>query len=196
VYCTELPETWHELVRLRPIGADDLARWYGVLSQPQVYEHTSWNLSSADELTPYLWNPDAITDSSLLRFAIALRSSDELVGTIGFHMVSPTNRSAELAYDLDPSVWGRGIATSMCATLTAWGHSHAGLLRVQAVVLHTNLRSLRVLSRCAFVREGLLRSYRLVRGTPGDFWMHAHVVGIDEACALPASMPRQPVRAP
>ncbi len=59
----------------------------------------------------------------------------------------------------------------------AWAHAHVGIARVQATVLDSNARSLRVLERCGFRREGLLRSYRMVRGTPGDFWMYSHLPG-------------------
>ncbi|MDQ6627638.1 MAG: GNAT family N-acetyltransferase [Pseudomonadota bacterium] len=172
----DLPESHHPLVSLRPIVDADLPVWYDYLSLSLVFEHTSWNLSSWQDLAPYVWSADARTESSLLRLAIALRSSGQLVGTIGFHSVSPQNRSAELAYDLSPSLWGRGIATDACRTMVDWGHASAGLLRIQATALESNWRSAAVLQRCGFVREGLLRSYRMVRGRAGDFHMFAHVV--------------------
>jgi len=171
-----LPELRHELVRLRPIAQADLPIWYSYLSEPSVIEHTSWNLSAPADLSPYVWDPAANTESSFLRLAIALRSTDEIVGTGGFHTVQPRNRSAEIAYDLSPSQWGKGIATSVCQQLVAWAHSSARLLRVQATVLESNGPSMAVLERCGFLREGLLRSYRLVRGRPGNFYMYSHVV--------------------
>ena len=171
-----LPESTHELVSLRPIVEADLCTWYAYLSQPVVLEHTSWNLASSEELSPYVWRPEANTDSSLLRLAVALRTTGELVGTAGFHTVQPQNRSAEIAYDLSPSVWGKGIATSVCRQLVAWAHVHVGLLRVQATAIESNAPSMAVLERCAFVREGFLHSYRMVRGQPGNFFMYAHVV--------------------
>jgi ribosomal-protein-alanine N-acetyltransferase len=170
-----LPESSHELTVLRPIAAADLLAWYDYLSLPLVFEHTSWDIESAADLAPYVWAREAFTPSSLLRFAIALRSTDQLVGTAGFHTVSPRNRSAELAYDLAPSVWGRGIASHVCDLLVRWAHDEVGLVRVQATVLESNARSARVLQRCGFEREGLLRSYRMVRGRPGNFHMYSHL---------------------
>lgn len=172
---TQCPKSEHELVTLRPIEEGDLNVWYSYLSIPSVVEHTSWNLESAQELSMYVWHREAFTPSTLLRFAIALRTTNELVGTAGFHTVSPQNRSAELAYDLSPSVWGKGIATSIANALVSWAHQHVGVLRVQSTVLESNGRSAKVLERCGFEREGLLRSYRIVRGEPGDFIMYAHV---------------------
>ena len=176
-----LPESGNAIVALRPIVATDLRVWYEYLSQPIVFEHTSWNVQSPEELSHYVWQPQSFTPSTLLRFAIVLRSNDQLVGTAGFHTVSPQNFSAELAYDLSPSVWGNGIATYVCSLLTEWAHSNAGITRVQATVLETNARSERVLQRSGFEREGLLRSYRTVRGHPGNFWMYAHVVPAHKA---------------
>jgi hypothetical protein len=48
-------------------------------------------------------------------------------------------------------------------------------------------RSARVLARCGFEREGLLRSYRMVRGVPGDFWIYWHVVPIEASPPSSAS---------
>ena len=47
------------------------------------------------------------------------------------------------------------------------------LVRIQAAAVDTNVGSQRVLDRCGFVREGMLRSYRLIRGEPRDFWKYS-----------------------
>lgn len=173
---TTLPESDHPLVTLRPIVAADLPVWFDYLSLPAVYEHISWKPPSAAQLAHYDSAHAQHTPPSLFRLAIAERAGGRMVGSIGFHTVSPENRTAELAYDLSPPAWGQGIASAMARTLVDWAHGHVGLLRVQATTLDTNLRSMKVLERCGFQREGLLHSYRLVRGRPGDFWMFAHVV--------------------
>jgi [ribosomal protein S5]-alanine N-acetyltransferase len=176
VQFTSLPESEHELVALRPLTPADIPQWFAYLTLPLVFEHTSWNVQSAAELEHYAGLSHQ--PSALLRLAIAERATDQLVGTIGFHSVSPENRSAELAYDLSPPWWGKGIASQMCEVMVQWAHEHVGLLRVQATVLTSNSRSIEVLQRCGFKREGLLRSYRIVRGRPGDFWMYSHVQGV------------------
>ncbi|MHB1799940.1 MAG: GNAT family N-acetyltransferase [Vulcanimicrobiaceae bacterium] len=172
---SSLPLLEHELVVLRPITAADIESWFNYLSQPAVYEHTSWNVQAADELSRYAWKPEEFTPSSLLRFAVALRSTNELIGTAGFHTVSPQNNVAELAYDIAPQFWGKGIGSAVCSALVSWAHSAASIVRVQATVLESNARSIAVLERCGFAREGLLRSYRKVRGRRGNFYMYAHV---------------------
>jgi [ribosomal protein S5]-alanine N-acetyltransferase len=172
-----LPQSSNELIALRPIMAADVSAWFAYLSDRSVVQHTSWNLQSPSDLMPYVWGAEPATPSSRLRLAVVMRSTDELVGTAGFHTVSPENRSAEIAYDLSPTVWGKGLATYACGLLAHWGHDHVGLVRVQATVLESNERSAKVLQRCGFRCEGLLESYRFVRGKPGNFYMYAHVAG-------------------
>ena len=170
-----LPESEHASVLVRPLASEDVEHWYAYLSVPSSVEHTSWNLHSVEELMPYVWGAEPLTPSLRLRLAIADRETNRLVGTVGFHTVSPENLSAEVAYDLAPSFRGKGIATYACNLLVAWAHEHVGLIRVQATVLESNARSMAVLRRSGFEREGLLRSYRMVRGRPGNFYMYSHV---------------------
>jgi [ribosomal protein S5]-alanine N-acetyltransferase len=172
---TTLPALEYEGVFLRAIEAGDIEAWYRYLSKPAVFEHTSWNIQDKGELAHYAWVPEQFTPFSPLRFAVAQKSTNRLVGTAGFHTVNPQNRSAEIAYDLAPEMWGKGIATAACRELVGWAHACAGIARVQATVLESNARSARVLERCGFEREGLLRSYRIVRGSPGNFYMYSHV---------------------
>ena len=110
---------------------------------------------------------------SALRFAIVAERRAALAGTIGLHSISSADRRGEIACDLAPPYWGRGIATAV----TRWSFATLALQRVQATVLATNMRSERVLERCGFACEGLLRGYRRVRGRPGDFKMFARLAG-------------------
>lgn len=175
MHFTRLPQLKHDVVCMRALDESDIDDWYNYLRLPAVFEHTSWNVSAASELAPYAWSAQEHSASSPIRFAIALKSDNRLVGTAGFHTVSSVNQTAELAYDLVPEMWGKSIATAVCEELVTWAHSSAKILRVQATVLESNERSARVLDRLGFSREGLLRSYRLVRGVPGNFYMYSHI---------------------
>lgn len=169
------PSIDHPLVRLRPICAADLEPWSRYLNIREVYQHTSWNHPTAQDLSSYLGNEMNNEPEARLRLAIADRENDQLLGTIGFHTVSDQNQSAEVAYDLHPSVWHKGVATAVASVVVAWAHAEAEVIRVQATVLESNASSIRVLERVGFSKEGLLRSYRVVRGMSGNFYMYAHI---------------------
>ena len=159
---------------LRQIERADLGAWYAYLTNPDVYRHTSWNLRSPDDLLPLFDAIESTDPDSIRRLAVIDDASGALAGTIGLHTVSTVNRSAEIAYDLAPSHWGRGIASALCTSVTEWAFA-AGFMRMQAVVLTSNAGSARVLQKCGYRYEGLLRAYKMVRGTPGDFAMYARL---------------------
>jgi len=169
------PQSGYPGLSLRQLERKDLPSWYAYLSNPDVVRHTSWNLQSDNDLLPIFDALDSELPSSIRRLAIIGDLAGELIGTIGFHTVSDVNRTAEIAYDLAPQYWGRGIASAVCSALTEWSFSAFGFIRVQGTVLETNLSSARVLQKCRYRHKGLLRSYRMVRGIPGNFQLYARL---------------------
>ena len=166
-------------MRLTPIERADAAAWFAYLSQPGAVEHTSWDLSGGlDELEKLIDWYDSSEPASAIRFAIRDGDHDRLLGTIGFHSIAPAHRTAELAYDLAPACWGRGLASACVRAIVPWGFAARGYVRVQATVLDGNAASIRVLEKAGFAREGLLRAYRHVRGLPRDFWMYARLAPV------------------
>lgn len=174
----DLPAFNHPLVMLRHLARADVPAWYAYLSDPVVVEHTSWALRSADDLQANVDDYASALPASSIRLAVVLRDGGRLVGTIGFNAISPQHRTAEIAYDLAPAVWGQGVATALVHAVVDWGFRHLGFLRIQATVLESNARSIRVLGRCAFQREGYLRSYRQIRGRSGNFWLYARIAAL------------------
>lgn len=174
----DLPCSTHPLVTLRRLERGDAPAWYACLADPVVIEHTSWDLRSIDDLQANFDDYASAQPTSPIRLAVVLRDGGQLVGTIGLNAISPQHRTAEIAYDLSPAVWGRGVATSIVNAVVDWGFQRLGLLRIQATVLESNERSLRVLERCHFEREGYLRCYRQIRGRSGNFWLYARLAGV------------------
>lgn len=161
--------------QLRELLRTDVEAWYAYLSQASVYRHTSWNLSSGDDLIPLLASYASNDPNSMCRFALIDLTTGALAGTIGFHTISTLNRSAEIAYDIAPDYWGRGLATAACEAVLRWGFNQQGYQRIQATVLPSNLPSQRVLAKCGFRFEGTVRHFRLVRGVPMDFLMYSRL---------------------
>ncbi|MFZ6677316.1 GNAT family N-acetyltransferase [Undibacterium sp. Tian12W] len=170
---SKVPEISHKDASLRNIRRSDAAAWYDYLKNPEVIRHTSWNLSAAKDLLPQFDAYESNAPDTPIRLAIAIREEDRLVGTVGFHTISSINRSAEIAYDLAPEYWGKGVMQVAAIALCQWGFQQAGFNRIQATVLETNSHSIQLLERMGFEREGYLRAFRMVRGSPGNFWMYA-----------------------
>lgn len=173
-----LPLTDHPLVTLRQLERDDARAWYAYLADPVVVEHTSWDLRGIDDLQSNFDAYEAGDPASPMRMAVVLRDGGRLVGSIGLNAISPQHRTAEIAYDLSPAVWGQGVATAIVNAVVDWGFQRLGLLRIQATVLESNARSIRVLERCAFEREAYLRCYRQIRGRSGNFLLYARIADV------------------
>lgn len=170
-----LDATHHSDTYLRPIQPQDLPHWYAYLSHPGSLEHSSWQLQSVHDLQQFIQVQDWSQSTAQIKLAIASKKTDELCGTIGFHTVSLANKTAEIAYDIHPQYWGKGIATTACRLLSCWAHEKAGFNRIQASAVDSNVASQRVLEKAGFQREGLLKSYRIIKGESRDYWMFSHL---------------------
>jgi ribosomal-protein-alanine N-acetyltransferase len=110
----------------------------------------------AQELIRFYMNP---TGKTYNRWAIVLRSENALVGTCGYHKWDKRHRRAEIGYDLGPRSWGQGIMSEALAEVFRYGFEQMGLNRIDALVYPQNTRSVRLLAKLGFRKEGLLREY-------------------------------------
>ncbi|MFH1933472.1 MAG: GNAT family protein [Pseudomonadota bacterium] len=169
------PKIDHKGFSLRPIETDDISAWYEYLRLPHVVEHTSWNLSSEEDLEPSILKCNSTCESSNIRFTIKRPQSNKLIGTVGFHSITPAHKTAEITYDLHPDFWGQGVCSAACKAVTAWGFEVPGFVRIQATTLKSNEPSKKVLQKCGYEYEGILRKFRMVRGIPHDFLIYSKV---------------------
>jgi RimJ/RimL family protein N-acetyltransferase len=103
------------------------------------------------------WIRLATSDGLNLVFAIDVDGF--AVGAIGLRPGQDVNRlSAEIGYWLGEEYWGRGIATEAVGAVTGYAFESLGMARVYAEVFEWNTASMRVLEKCGFEREGVLRS--------------------------------------
>jgi ribosomal-protein-alanine N-acetyltransferase len=163
---------------LRPLRQSDRGAWFGYLSDRRTTEHTSWpevSPAMVARLIDRLIGEYA--DRVSLRWALARTDDDELVGSCGYTRIDARNAVAELAYDLAPAYWGRGLMSAAVEAAVEWAFADGGLRRVEALVMVTNSRSITLLERRGFVRERLLPSHRIARGMPRDFWCYAKESG-------------------
>ncbi len=162
-----------EGARLRPLRKADALALYAYLRNPLVTERTSFpiiSLSMVEAMIDRIQNRWA--SGELSKWGIVLDHADEVIGTCGFNDWSKPHRFAELAYDVAHPHWGKGLAQKAVSAVLSWAYSHDLIDRVQAFVRVDNERSIRLLERIGFLREGCLRSYRICRGQRHDFYLY------------------------
>jgi ribosomal-protein-alanine N-acetyltransferase len=123
--------------------------WLGVRDRfPHPYTHevgVAWLARLAGEAPPT---------------ALAIDVDGEAVGGIGLVLGEDVNsHTGELGYWLGERYWGLGIATASVRVFGPWACKTFDLERLVAHVFSNNLPSVRVLEKCGFEREGVLRRH-------------------------------------
>jgi [ribosomal protein S5]-alanine N-acetyltransferase len=107
----------------------------------------------------------------------AIDTAGKLAGGIGLILGSDIERvSAELGYWIGEPFWGRGIATAAVRGLTDWAFSEFKLTRIFAIPFVDNAVSIRVLEKCGFEREALLRCSAIKNGVIRDQYLYSLVL--------------------
>ena len=89
-------------------------------------------------------------------YLIETRHDGALVGGTGLAFETPYR--AQTGYVLAKDAWGRGLATEALEAMVGVARA-TGVRRLYALCHHTHTASTRVLEKCAFAKEGVLRAY-------------------------------------
>lgn len=161
---------------LRALQPTDAPAWYAYLSDPEVTRFTSYDIRSIKHVAAMIDEYIAgYAARRSLRWALALKSSNVLIGTCGSYGWNAQHAVAELGYDLARTWWGRGVMTQAVRATVHWSFTFLGVNRIQATVMVGNTASAHILEKTGFQREGTLREYKICRGQPSDFWMFGQV---------------------
>lgn len=100
-------------------------------------------------------------------WAVTRTDDDVVLGLFGLHHWSRYHRRAEVGYDLARACWGKGIASEALRAIIHFGFERMNLNRIFASTIADNHRSIRLLERVGFQREGTKRHHIL--GEDGTF---------------------------
>ena len=164
---------------LRELTDEDAKDYFNYMSRPEMKSFlTEANCPATMEqaLEEVRYWGNLFRNKRSFYWGIALKNTNQLIGTAGFNIISPQNLRAEISYDLDYNFWGKGVMLKSIKAIVRFADVALGLVRVQATVIIDNERSIKVLERCGFNREGLLKKYEVVEGEHKDYYMYARVL--------------------
>ena len=107
-------------------------------------------------------------------FAIA-DASDHAVGHIGLFFSTGAGARASVGYWIAPSQRRQGYATEALSILTTWALDRPELDRIELYVEPWNSGSWRAAESAGYEREGLLRAWERIDGTPRDMFMYSRL---------------------
>jgi [ribosomal protein S5]-alanine N-acetyltransferase len=106
----------------------------------------------------------------------AIEVGGKVAGGIGVELGEGVHaRSGRLGYWLGQPYWGRGIMTAAVRATSDHVFASFGLARLEASVFEWNPASMRVLEKCGFVREGVLKRSVLKDGQLIDAVLYARI---------------------
>ncbi|MEI6520228.1 MAG: GNAT family N-acetyltransferase [bacterium] len=156
---TKQPNLTTERLILRPFELNDAPIIQQLVGDPAIAD-TTLNIPH-----PYLdgmaegWiathQPQFEIGASVV-FAITLRTTDELIGSIGLGIERRHDR-AELGYWVGVPYWGKGYCTEAGRELFAYGFTDLALNRIYSCHFTRNPASGKVMQKLGMIQEGIAR---------------------------------------
>ena len=155
------PEIKTKRLFLRQPTMKDAEWYYGHFSRPEIVwgggDPGPKNVRAArEEHRKYL--VDLYRKRLGFRWIITLKGEDRPIGSLGFYRWDPSRGyQAEMGYDLERELWGKGIMTEAMMSVIDFGFEKMELNRIEVFIMPRNKRSIKLVKRLGFKREGLLR---------------------------------------
>jgi ribosomal-protein-alanine N-acetyltransferase len=167
---SRLPTLRTARLTLRPLTDADVAEVFAVFSDPVVVRY--WDgplMTSHQDARQYI---DQIHDGfrrrDFFQWGIADSSTSTVVGTCTLAHVSPIHQRCEIGFALRQTYWGKGLGAEAVAAVIDFAFETVGMHRIEADVDPRNDRSLHLLERFGFEREGLLLERYFLHGERQD----------------------------
>lgn len=114
-------------------------------------------------------------------WAITLKDSKKLIGHVSFIQTEPKFLLTwEIGYIFNPTFQNKGYATEATQGIISYAFKELGAHRIVGRCSPENIPSWRVLEKCGFKREGLLRKNVFFRedenGKP--YWLNSYIYAI------------------
>jgi RimJ/RimL family protein N-acetyltransferase len=173
---SELETERLRLRRPRLADAEEIFRRYA--NDPEVCRYLSWpRHRDVEETRAFLrFSDDCWERSPAGPYLIASREDGCLLGSTGLAFETP--QRAATGYVLAADAWGRGLATEALGAMVELARG-LGVDRLYALCHTGHAASWRVLEKCGFLREGVLRRHsefpNLSPGRPLDVLCYARV---------------------
>ena len=105
---------------------------------------------------------------SLFRLGLVLKETGNLIGTLGLYGIDNVNKRAVVGVDLMKEYWGKGLMSEALQRLISYAFTEMRLNRIEGSADPQNLKSIQLLERCGFKKEGVLRQKSYYKGAFHD----------------------------
>ena len=170
---SRLPTLRTARLTLRSLEVSDEADVFAVFSDPMVLR--DWDgatMTTPQDAMNYIDHIHlGFRRRELFQWGITDRETNAVVGTCTLTHLLPLHERAEIGFAIRQDRWGQGLGSEAVAAVVAFGFESLHLHRIEADVDPRNERSLRLLERLGFRREGHLRERYYINGERQDALM-------------------------
>jgi RimJ/RimL family protein N-acetyltransferase len=99
-----------------------------------------------------------------IRFGIVLKETGRVIGIVALRGINYQSKVAETGFWIGIDFWGEGLATEAVRLALDFGFKELQLHRVNAWTAEENMGSRRVMEKCGFKSEGVMRDAYFVNG--------------------------------
>jgi RimJ/RimL family protein N-acetyltransferase len=167
---TRLPTITTDRLTLRRLNEEDVDALFNIFSDPAVMRY--WGTPPLSDRNAALSLMKEIHDlfdkQIMLKWGLALRETNILIGTTTLFNLNFDNGRAEIGYGLGSAYWGHGYMNEALRALIGYAFNDLQLRRLEADIDPRNAASIRTVDRLGFRQEGLLRERWHVNGEVQD----------------------------
>ena len=149
-----------ERLILRQLTMDDKEFIFRQFSDPEVCryfdEEPFSTVEEAQELIEWYARPDK---DPWRRWGIVKKDDGVMIGTCGYHKWDRRHMRVEIGYDIYKDHWSHGYMTEALKTLIGFCFDILKVNRIDALTHPENNRSIKLLTKYGFQKEGILREY-------------------------------------
>lgn len=180
----EPPALRGQRVYLRTPHGGDYLEWAHLRSESRAFLEPWEPRWADDELSRPAWRErlaryrEDFARGSGVAFLIFDSGADTLLGGITLGNIRHgVAQSGHVGYWIGQRHAGKGFMHDALVLLQAFAFDTLHLHRIEAACIPDNKRSIRVLEKAGFRREGLLRSYLRINGRWQDHYLYAVIAG-------------------
>jgi RimJ/RimL family protein N-acetyltransferase len=149
------------LRKISPEDANSLLKLFGNSEVLRFIEMQP--IKTIEQANEWLkWMGGAFAAKDGLRWGITCNDGT-FIGSAGLHHWNREARYAEISCDINHTHWGHGYGQEAMQEIIQFGWQQMHLNRIEATVIKGNHRSVHVMGKLGFKKEGLLRQ-RLFKG--------------------------------
>ena len=170
-YINNKPVIETDRLIIRPMSVSDLPALKKWMPDRSIYAYWGKGPSKA-EMNPELLFEKTERPTKSFHLGIAEKQSDEVIGDLWVYLIE-NDRMAQIAIRLSKDKQKRNFGTEALSAMTRFCFENTELQRLWTEVDVRNIASCRMLEKCGYTKEGLIRQGKMV-----NTWCDYYIYGI------------------